>query len=380
MALYRILLVDDDDDLRALLRSTLKGRYEVVEAFDGLDALHKLNDVQPDLAILDVEMPMMDGFQLCEAIRHHKDYRGIPILFLSGHGSKENLKKGYAAGADLFMVKPLDPSRVLKNVEFTIEHEKPPLREKRFSVEVLAEVERRAGRGETVDHPPPPTAKAVPAAPPSAPVKTAQPAVVLLKKSVEPSPSRAAAEPAPIEPQGDLKPRVMLVDNEEDALKLMDMALRSKFEITMARDGLEAIKKLVEYQPDVLLIDVMMPKMNGFQLLQSIRRNPALARLPVVIVTAKATQRDKEYSLRIGANDFVAKPYSPDDLLKRVFALTQTPDFRISSKKIPIREIVEKEYLQMKAKEAEADVKETKQKYAELQGIIEQEARRHGRS
>ncbi|MRR30105.1 response regulator, partial [bacterium] len=87
MSRYRILVVDDDEEIRRVLKLTLSTRYEVVEACDGLDALSKLEDYEPDFAIIDIMMPLMDGFQLCEAIRRHKSFKVMQVMFLSAHGS-----------------------------------------------------------------------------------------------------------------------------------------------------------------------------------------------------------------------------------------------------------------------------------------------------
>ena len=102
----RILVVDDEQDIRSIIRSALAARYEVVEAQDGLDALAKLELVEPDFIILDVMMPLMDGVETCRAIRRHPRYQSISVLFLSAMNTKDDLKKGYGAGANLYLTKP----------------------------------------------------------------------------------------------------------------------------------------------------------------------------------------------------------------------------------------------------------------------------------
>jgi len=109
MERHRVLIVDDDDDLRALLAATLGSKFEVVEAYDGLDALNRLEEYEPDLAILDMELPVMDGLELCRSIRGKIEYRDMSVLFLSGHSNRADMLKGYAAGANLFLAKPIEP-------------------------------------------------------------------------------------------------------------------------------------------------------------------------------------------------------------------------------------------------------------------------------
>lgn len=329
MSRYRILVVDDDEDLRRVIKLTLSNRYEVVEACDGLDALSKLETYEPDFAIIDIMMPLMDGFQLCQAIRRHKSFKVMQVMFLSGHATKENIKKGYAAGANLFMTKPVDPERLLRNVDFTIQHELPPLRNKQYTIEQLRQME--VGQG------------AAPAAGPEAdePVATRREQPAPPRTAVPPRvavPQRPAAPPA-ADP-GAAKPRLLIVDDDEEMLQMLNLALRESYEVTAAVDGMEAIQRIVEYEPDLMLLDIMLPKMNGYQLLQSIRRNMSYKNLPVIVVSAKSSQRDQEYALRLGANQFLAKPYRIDQLLKTIESFTAKPGFQVQPKRLPLNEIV----------------------------------------
>lgn len=401
MSRHRILLVDDEPDVRAVVASALSTRFEVIEAQDGLDALSKLDDYQPDFAIIDAKMPVMDGYQLCGAIRRHDDYRAIPVLFLSAFGTKENIRKGYAAGCNLFMTKPIDPMRVLKNVQFTIEHENPPARKKTFT---LAELKNRAAQSPYSPPPPEPEPVAAtaepeqirekeyyeepvtPAAEPSAEPNRYEPEADVYSKEefaesfeeevLEPGEKDFVEEEEVLEPSADLElvPRVMIVDNDDDTRELMEMALRDHHEITTARDGVEAIENIVKYQPDMLVIDLMMPRMNGFQLLQSIRRNAAFERLPVLVVSAKATPRDQAYVKRMGANEFLPKPFKVEDFEAIVSRFVDAPEFEIKDKRIPFEEMIEQEYLKAKDRFDVQDQKDRQRKFSDLQEIINQES------
>jgi CheY-like chemotaxis protein len=115
----------------------LGAAYEVVEAHDGLDALEKLERAEPDFIVLDVMMPLMDGFETCRAIRNNANFRDIPILFLSARRSTQAIKEGYGAGANLYLTKPFEPDRLVRNVEqFLREYGAKP-RPKRYSIEAL---------------------------------------------------------------------------------------------------------------------------------------------------------------------------------------------------------------------------------------------------
>ena len=303
MSRYRIMIVDDDDDLRRVLRMTLEVRYEVVEACDGLDALSKLDSHEPDFAIIDITMPLMDGYQLCEAIRRHKSFNAIQVMFLSAHGTRESIKRGYSVGANLFMPKPVDPARLLRNVDFTIRHQRPPLRPKRHSIDQLRGM-APAGRN------------------PQTPAATSAPAAT-------------AAGNGPL-------PRLLLIDDDAEMLRMLGLALRDKHEVTTASDGLEAIQRVVDYEPDIVLLDIMMPRMNGYQFLQTLRRHRSKAEMPVIVISAKSSQKDRDYVARLGANYFIAKPCRLEQLHKAIGLVTGAPGFTVRPKRMTLA-MIEKE-------------------------------------
>lgn len=112
-----ILLVDDDPNLRELLRQMLElGGYEVIEAEDGLDALEKLEERMPDMMVLDVMMPNMDGVSLCKKLRATADFARLPIIMLSGKTQHRAVQEGLAAGANCYLCKPITVSELIQAV------------------------------------------------------------------------------------------------------------------------------------------------------------------------------------------------------------------------------------------------------------------------
>jgi len=111
----KIVVADDDPNIRELVCLFLKREgYQVLEAIDGVDALDKLEAVRPDLAIIDVMMPRMDGWALCSAMRASYD---IPLLMLTAKGETSQKVKGFELGADDYMVKPFDPPELVARVK-----------------------------------------------------------------------------------------------------------------------------------------------------------------------------------------------------------------------------------------------------------------------
>lgn len=112
-----VLLVDDEPNLRDLLRQMLElGGYEVVEAEDGLDAINQLKQKTPNIMILDVMMPNLDGVTLCKKLRATTRFADLPIIMLSGKTQYQAVQEGLAAGANLYLCKPITVDELIQSV------------------------------------------------------------------------------------------------------------------------------------------------------------------------------------------------------------------------------------------------------------------------
>jgi DNA-binding response OmpR family regulator len=113
--------------------------------------------------------------------------------------------------------------------------------------------------------------------------------------------------------------RVLVVDDEPRILKFLKIRLKaSGYEVLTADSGLEALEQVQAQEPDLLVLDVVMPGMDGFETLKQVR---ALSSVPVIILSAKEANTDKVRGLELGADDYLAKPFSPDELVARIEAL-----------------------------------------------------------
>ncbi len=112
---------------------------------------------------------------------------------------------------------------------------------------------------------------------------------------------------------------VLVVDDDPDVARFVEVNLRSAgYEVTVASDGQEALERAVELRPDLVLLDVMMPKLDGFEVAQRLRRDARTSSTSIIMLTAKALSSDKVLGLSTGADDYIIKPFDPVELLARV--------------------------------------------------------------
>ncbi len=111
------MIADDSSTVRKFVAFSLQmNQFEVVMAEDGMDAMEKISQNQVDLAIVDLNMPNMDGFEFIETIRKTEDYKNLPIIILSSEKSEESIQKGKAVGADSYLTKPFNAKMIQYHV------------------------------------------------------------------------------------------------------------------------------------------------------------------------------------------------------------------------------------------------------------------------
>ncbi len=119
-----------------------------------------------------------------------------------------------------------------------------------------------------------------------------------------------------------MKEKILVVDDEPDALDLIQFNLKGAgYDVVTADDGAEAIKKARSTQPALVVLDVMLPEVDGLEVCKTLRREPATAAIPIIMLTAKAAEIDRVLGLELGADDYLTKPFSPRELVLRVKAL-----------------------------------------------------------
>ncbi len=123
--------------------------------------------------------------------------------------------------------------------------------------------------------------------------------------------------------------RVFVVDDEPDVVELLQTILEADgMEVRVATEGSVALEQILSDPPDIVVLDLMMPDVDGFELLKLLRLDPAVAQIPVLILSARTGQQDQIESLQLGANAYICKPFSPRKLVRQVrWLLGVTDDY-----------------------------------------------------
>ena len=116
-----------------------------------------------------------------------------------------------------------------------------------------------------------------------------------------------------------MKPTILVVDDEPDAIELIEFNLKNAgYQVKAAGDGAEALARARSVLPALIVLDVMLPEIDGFEICKLLRRDKTTSRIPIIMLTAKAAEIDRVLGLELGADDYLTKPFSPRELVLRV--------------------------------------------------------------
>ena len=123
--------------------------------------------------------------------------------------------------------------------------------------------------------------------------------------------------------ENDTRPLIMVVDDNVDIARYIGASLKYKYRVAFADDGLEGLSKAQEFVPDLLITDLMMPEMNGYDLCRRVRKSDVISHIPIIILSAKCTEEDRIKGYEVGADAYLIKPFNADELNARVAVLLE---------------------------------------------------------
>ncbi len=249
-----ILVADDSLTYRCGIEELLQDNgYQVVTACDGEEALTVWRQAQPDLAILDVIMPGLDGVQVCQEIKRNERRKYTSVLMLTSKDDVDDKVQGLDAGADEYITKPFNEDELLAKVSSLLRY-----RHLQDELGILPE----------------------------------QKSVVLVADD-------------------SLTVRMQLAELLDD----------EGYKPSLVEDGIEALETVSKILPDLVILDVVMPGMNGIEVCRQLKSNPATQQIPIIIITSKNDIDDKIRGLEAGADDYLFKPYNPKEFTAKINAI-----------------------------------------------------------
>jgi diguanylate cyclase (GGDEF)-like protein len=264
-----ILIVDDvPDNLRLLSTLLTTQGYEVSKARNGQMALRAAQTALPDLILLDINMPEMDGYEVCKRLKADVQTQQIPVIFLSALDESWDKTKAFHVGGAGYVTKPFKGEEVLIRVENQLKLAR--LRSSR-------QPENRASE--------------------------ATPKELALRQSAD----RA------------FKGNILIVDDTPDNLRVLSLVLTSQgYEVGKALDGQTALRAAEIAPPDLILLDVSMPSMNGYEVCQHLKANDRTKEIPVIFISALDDVLDKVKAFQVGGVDYITKPFQREEAIARV--------------------------------------------------------------
>ena len=153
---------------------------------------------------------------------------------------------------------------------------------------------------------------------------------------------RGAAKPVELGKRG-WRPVVLLADDEPDMRRFLRSHLDENYDVLEAADGVQALEKVTQFLPDIILLDMMMPEMDGLDVCRALRKRADTADIPIILLTARADEETKFNALALGANDFLAKPFSSTELHARIKNLIESHDFqhKLSKQNMALTDTIE---------------------------------------
>jgi len=287
-----ILLVEDDENIgRSILQAFLDAGHQVDWAQDGEGALQALRLKAPDIMLLDILLPKRSGFDILKELQRDPALAHPPVIVLSSSGEKLEKERAKQLGATDYLIKTeITPKDLVSKIMTYLPQD--------------AQL--------------PPDAGGVSPSPAPAPGSQPPPPVPEPGVSSETPPAPVpTAAPAPATEDG---PAVLVVEDDKFLRDLIVQKLkREQFSVHEAVTGSEALRVAKETLPKIVLLDLILPGLDGFEVLKRLKEDSATAQIPVIILSNLGQREDVERGLRLGAVDFMIKAhFTPGEIVEKI--------------------------------------------------------------
>lgn len=262
----KILIIEDEKVLLDVLQKKLISQgYDVSAAEDGQDGIAKIKEIKPDLILLDIIMPKKDGFEVLAELNQDPEISSIPVIIISNSGQPVEIDKALKLGVKDYLIKTeFDPDEVVNKV-MKVFGEKPAAEQKEHIYKEANNEEKKENGSGT---------------------------------------------------------KILIVEDDKFLRDLIIRKLKSEgYEVIFAVDGEEALKKIKEEKPNLILLDLILPGIDGFEILKQVKSDSSekIKDIPVIILSNLGQRDDVEKGINLGAVDFLIKAhFTPAEIVDKV--------------------------------------------------------------
>ncbi|MFA7277313.1 MAG: PleD family two-component system response regulator [Pseudobdellovibrionaceae bacterium] len=265
----RILVVDDIMPNVKLLEAKLRAEYyEVVTALNGPEALKKVDELSPDVVLLDVMMPGMDGFEVCRRIKQNPKSSHIPVVMVTALTDAEDRVKGLESGADDFLSKPVNDVALMARV--------------RSLVRLKMTVDEWRARENTAS-----------------------------QLGVSEDAANVMNEPV------DSAAILLLEDLALESTRIKESLARDRHEITVVETGMQALQEINQKDYELIIVSLNLKREDGLRFCSHLRSNERSRSTPIVMLAEEHDMPRVAHGLEIGAHDYLLRPLDKNELLAR---------------------------------------------------------------
>ncbi len=288
------ILIIDDDSITVTVMETmiLDAGYHVATATDPVAALEMNLPFKPDIILTDIMMPQMSGLEFIDKIKESCQNHGIRIIAVSSLNSSDDIERAIEAGAADYLAKPFHPEELLLRIERQMHHlrrQEAPVEPRSDSGDSSEKIRAENSRDEKTGESP----------------RTPESVEIVSGPRLEPSGAK-----------------ILIVDDDLETRALLNTRLKEiGHRVFVAGDGEEGIGAAEREEPDLIILDILMPGMSGYDVARTLAERPHTADIPILMLSARSGSKEISQGLLGYADDYVTKPFNPDELLSRVGAL-----------------------------------------------------------
>lgn len=272
----KILIMEDEKVLQTLLEEKLKKHgYEVMAVDDGERGMEVIKDYKPDLILLDMMMPKVDGFGVLEQMKENDLTSSFPVIVISNSGQPVEIERALSLGVIDYIIKvDFDPAEVVEKVKAF------------FANPTTANIEERSEEEEEEE----------------------EEEIGGLEAEVARMNGQAGPEGTEVLKGAGIK--VLLVEDDDFLRGICELKLKKEgFDVVTAADGLDALKKIQEGEYHLVLLDVILPGMDGFDILANVKKDPIKSKIPIIMLTNMGQETEIKKGFDLGADDYIIKAH-----------------------------------------------------------------------